>query len=289
VADEQLTTVRPLVSVVMPVRDGMPWIEDQLRAVAAQQIMADWEIVVADNGSRDGTIPYVIRMCEHYPRVHMIDASARRGPGAARNAGVQSARGRFLIFCDADDVVRPGWLDAMTEALTEADVVAGVFDFSVLDGSPMTVPVPAGTSQLGFLPFALGANMAVRRDAFEALDGFSEELPVGEDVDLSWRLQLAGYRFNVAAGAIVHKRERSSSGPMFRAAWEYGRSGPRLYRRYRENGMRPDLQGAAKAWCWLVAAAPGLVRPSRRLQWVRTFGIRVGSLAGSVQYRVFFP
>jgi GT2 family glycosyltransferase len=289
VADEQQTKVRPLVSVVVPVRNGMPWIEHQLRALTAQRIAVDWEIVVADNGSEDGTILCVSRWCAQYPRVRLIDASARRGPGAARNAGVRSALGRLLIFCDADDVVQPGWLKSMTAGLGDADLVAGVFDFTVLDGSPTAVPAPAETSQLGFLPFALGANMAIRREAFEAVGGFSEELSVGEDVDLSWRLQLSGYRVSVAADAIVDKRERSSSGPMFRAAWAYGQCGPELFRRYRDSGMHRDVRGAVKAWLWLVAAGPGLVRPARRRQWVRTFGIRVGSLAGSVRYRAFFP
>jgi GT2 family glycosyltransferase len=290
VADKRQNKVRPLVSVVMPVRNGMPWVEHQLRALTAQRIAVDWEIVVADNGSEDGTILCVRRFCEQYPRVRLIDASTRRGPGAARNAGVRLAQGGVLIFCDADDVVRPGWLDSMSAALTDADLVAGVFDFTVLDnGSPMAVPVPAGTSQLGFLPFALGANMALSREAFDAVEGFNEELSVGEDVDLSWRLQLAGYRFSVAADAIVDKRERSSSGPMFRAAWAYGKCGPRLYRRFRIEGMRRDLRGAVKAWLWLVIACPGLLRAPRRRQWVRTFGIRLGSLAGSIQYRAFFP
>ena len=288
-ADEQRTTVPPQVSVVMPVRNGMPWIEHQLIALAAQQIAVDWEIVVADNGSEDGTVLCVTRLCEQYPRIRMIDASARRGPGAARNAGVRSTRGRLLAFCDADDVVQPGWLNSITAALNDADLIAGVFDFTVLDGSPMAVPVPAGTGQMGFLPFALGANMAIRREVFESLQGFSEDLSVGEDVDLSWRLQLAGYGLSVAADAIVAKRERSSSGPMFRAAWAYGQCGPRLYRRYRVEGMRRDLRGAAKAWLWLVASFPGLVKPARRRQWVRALGIRLGSLAGSVHHRVIFP
>jgi hypothetical protein len=53
--------------------------------------------------------------------------------------------------------------------------------------------------------------------------------------------------------------------------------------------MRRDLRGAAKAWLWLIGAIPGLVNPLRRRAWTRTFGIRAGRLAGSAQYRAFFP
>jgi glycosyltransferase involved in cell wall biosynthesis len=288
-ADGQEWGERPLVSVVVPVLNGMPWIDDQLRALAAQQIDVDWEVVVAENGSDDGTRSCVQRWSERCPRIHLVDASARRGEAAAKNVGVRSARGRFLAFCDADDVVRPGWLASMLAALVDADLVAGVFDFCVLDGGPTSVPVPPATRQLGFLPFGLGANLAVRREVFEAVHGFCEELPTEDDVDLCWRLQLAGYRFAVSADAVVEKRERSGVRPMFRAALGYGRCGPRLYGRYRADGMRRDLRGAAKAWVWLVVNSPALVSTTRRRQWVRTFGIRAGRLEGSVHQRVFFP
>jgi glycosyltransferase involved in cell wall biosynthesis len=288
-AEEQQASERPLVSVVVPVLNGMPWVDHQLRALAAQQLAVDWEVVVADNGSDDGTRSCVMRWSEQHSRIHLVDASARRGEAAAKNVGARSARGRFLAFCDADDVVQPGWLASMLAALADADLVAGIFDFGALDGDPKSVPVPAATRQLGFLPFGLGANLAARREVFEAVHGFCEELPTEDDVDLCWRVQLAGYRFAVTADAVVEKRERTGVKQMFRAAVGYGRCGPRLYGRYRAHGMRRDLRGAAKAWIWLVVASPGLVLPTRRRQWVRTFGIRGGRLAGSVQLRVFFP
>jgi GT2 family glycosyltransferase len=291
VADEQGTsdTDTPLISVMVPVRNGMPWIEHQLMALSCQEVPAEWEIVVADNGSEDGTRACVESWSERDPRIQLVDASAHRGAAAARNIGVQAARGSLLAFCDADDVVRPGWLASLREALADADLVAGVFDFGALDGNPSSHPVPAATRQLGFLTFGLSANLAVRRKVFEAVLGFDEALSPEEDVDLCWRLQLAGYRFAVAAGAVVEKRERAAGLPTFRAAWAYGCCGPRLYVRYRAKGMRRDLRGAAKAWVWLVAALPGLVKRARRRQWVRTFAIRSGRLAGSVHLGVFFP
>ena len=169
----------------------------------------------------------------------------------------------MLAFCDADDVVRPGWVASMWAALSDADLVAGVYDFGALDGVPSPFPVPAASRQLGFLPFGLSANLAVTREVFEAVRGFDETLSPEEDVDLCWRLQLAGNRFAVATDAIVEKRERPAGLPTFRGAWAYGRCGPRLYTRYRSRGMRRDLAGAGKAWIWLVATLPTLVLRSR--------------------------
>ncbi len=288
-AGEQDTDDAPLITVVVPVRNGMPWLEHQLRALSSQEVSVGWEVVVADNGSQDESRTCVERWSDRDARIHLVDASARPGAAAARNIGVRSARGRLLAFCDADDVVRPGWLASLLAALSDTDLVAGVFDFGALDGSPSTVPVPAATRQLGFLPFGLGANLAVPREVFESVDGFDEALLPGEDVDLCWRLQLAGKRFAVATDAVVEKRGRAPGLPTFRGAWAYGRCGPRLYTRYRSQGMRRDLRGATKAWVWLVATIPTLVVRSRRPQWVRTFAVRSGRLAGSVHLLVFFP
>lgn len=288
-AEDQGASDPPLISVVVPVLNGMPWLEHQLLALSTQQVPVEWEVMVADNRSVDGTRACVARWAERDPRIHLVDASAGRGAAAARNMGVRAARGSLLAFCDADDVVRPGWLASMSAALGDSDLVAGVFDFGALHGDANSLPAPAATRQLGFLPFGLSANLAVRREVFDAIHGFAEELSPGEDVDLCWRLQLAGYRFAVAADAVVEKRERVAGLPTFRAAWAYGRCGPQLYSRYRAEGMRRDLRGAAKAWVWLAAALPGLVKRPRRRQWVRTFAIRSGRLAGSAHLRVFFP
>jgi hypothetical protein len=110
----------------------------------------------------------------------VIDASARAGPAAARNAGVDAAQGQFVAFCDADDVVRPGWLSAYVTALADADVVAGYFDLHSLNDGVDGELGPAATSQLGFLPAGLAANLAVRREAFTAVGGFAETLFVGD-------------------------------------------------------------------------------------------------------------
>ena len=274
---------------VVPVRNGMPWVEHQLRALTAQQIEVDWEVVVAENGSNDGTRSCVQRWSERCPRIHLVDASAGRGAGAAATL----ASGRPVAawwpsvtpttWCG--QVGSPRWLQHWPTPIWSL----GCSTSAPWTGSQHRFLYPPPHGSWGSSLFALGANLAVSRDAFEAVQGFYEELSPEEDVDLCWRLQLAGYRFAVTSDAIVEKRERAGASLMLRAAWAYGRCGPRLYRRYRADGMRRDLRGAAKAWVWLVVASPGLVNPKRRRQWVRTLGIRTGRVAGSVHQRVFFP
>lgn len=278
------------VSVVIPVHNGGPWFEVQLRAVAAQRYEGSWELLVADNGSTDGSASLARSWPDAGGRIRLVDASARRGPGAARNIGAAAARGALLAFCDADDVVRPGWIHALASAVASgADVVAGTYDFGALNGSAPSSPRPAATAQLGHLPAGLAANLAVRRSAFDAVGGFCEDLQVGEDIDLCWRLQEHGYRFTVADAAVVEKRDRVELGPTFRQGLAYGRSGAVLHRRHRAAGARPDLLGALRSWAWLVVALPRLHRAAVRQMWVRALGVRIGRIVGSVQNRVFFP
>jgi glycosyltransferase involved in cell wall biosynthesis len=278
-----------MISVVLPVRDGLPWLDSQLDALTAQECDMPWEVVVADNGSSDASLSVAQSWAARNDHIRVVDASSILGPGAARNAGVRAAQGDLLAFCDADDVVQPGWLRAIAAALIDADIVAGSFDMASLNGIRADEPSPAATSQLGFLPAGLAANLAVRRPAFDAVGGFSEELFVGEDIDLCWRLQLHGYRFSLVPAAVVAKREPAGFGILFRRALAYGRCGPKLYRRYHRNGARRDLVGSAKSWAWLVVALPGLGRTDVRRRWVRAAGVRLGRLVGSVREGVFFP
>ena len=278
-----------VISVILPVLDALPWLEEQLRALTVQQCEEPWEVVVVDNGSTDGSRELSESWCEDHAQFRFVDASGSPGAPAGRNAGVRESSGEYLAFCDADDVVHAGWLAACLNALAHADVVAGVFDFWTLNWIPPTPPTPAANRQLGFLPAGLGANLAMRREVFDKVDGFNERMLVGEDIDLCWQAQLEGYDFAYAMDAVVAKRERSGFSEVFRQSFAYGRSGPMLYRRYRTRGARRDLIGAGKAWAWLVFSCWILLLPERRNQLARTGGMRLGRLAGSYEQHVVFP
>ncbi len=279
-----------MISVILPVRDGVPWLDGQLQSLVDQRGVDAWELLVADNGSTDDSPAVAKRWADGHDHVRWIDASTAHGASGTRNAAVRMARGELLAFCDADDLVQPGWLAALEKALGDADVVAGMFDFWSLNGRKGSAPVAAAMQQFGFLPAGLSANLAVRRDAFNQVGGFDERLTIGEDIDLCWRLQLAGFRFSLESGAVVFKREPSEFGGAFRQAFAYGRCGPVLFRRYRPAGARRDLSGAVKSWLWLVLHSPRLAtRGPGRGEWARAAGMRTGRLAGSVAQRTFFP
>lgn len=288
-----MSRITAVISVIVPVRNGMPWLEQQLQALAEQQCDEPWEVVVADNGSTDESRSVVEKWANRFRMFRLVDAAETIGPGATRNAGARAAKGDVLAFCDADDVVQPGWLAGHMTALATADIVGGVFDFWSLNGlvppNPPTPSIPSTMSQFGFLPAVMSGNLAIRRHVFEEMGGFAEDLMTGEDIDLSWRLQLQGHRCVVSTDAVVARRDRSGLMAVFGRFTDYGRCGPVLYRRFRADGLRRDVILAAKTWAWLAVTTPKLLQPQFRARWARIAGWRTGRLLESLRQRVFFP
>ena len=122
---------------VVPAYNAAATLAEQLEALAAQQYDGDWEVVVVDNGSTDGTADLARRYAARSRRFTLVDGGPRRGHSAPRNAGAKAARGELLAYCDADDVVAPGWLQAMADAACHYDLIGGWLDAPVVV-SPMT-------------------------------------------------------------------------------------------------------------------------------------------------------
>ena len=118
-------SLRPTVSVVMPVYNVESYVGECLDSIAAQTF-TDYELVVVDDGSEDSSMSVVL---DHARRDRRIRVVRRRngGLGAARNTGVKHARGRFLTFVDSDDAMPPRALEALVGSAraSGSDVVVG--------------------------------------------------------------------------------------------------------------------------------------------------------------------
>ncbi|WP_146340762.1 glycosyltransferase [Nesterenkonia sp. NBAIMH1] len=243
----------PSVSVIMPAFNAASTIEVQLGALAAQRDAPEWELIVADNGSTDATAEKAREWGSRIRGLRVIDASARRGPGAARNLGAQQARGEMLLFCDADDAAEPHWIAGLAEALGTADAAAGARGYAQLNDSasgPSDWPAPLFSKPpLEDLAAAPSHSLGVRRSAFDAVGGFEERLRTAEDIDLCWRLQLAGFSFSAAPRAVMQIRRRTGLRAGFRQAWAYGRGDRVLERRFGPIAQRrraaPDQAAAS--------------------------------------------
>ncbi|WP_328295153.1 glycosyltransferase [Kineococcus sp. NBC_00420] len=286
--------VSPVVSVVVPCLNVVDVVDAQLKALAQQDLGAPFEVLLADNGSSDGLRERVPDWARTFGLdLHWVDASAVRGVSAARNAGLRAARADLVAVCDADDEVVPGWLRALVAAAVDATVVGGVNETTQVNDAIRTTwrpGPPAGRlpTKLDFLPYAVGCNLAVHRDAALAVGGWDETYVAGgDDVDFSWRLQLAGHELALAPGAVVHYRYRTDLRGTARQFRHYARSEARLLRDFREQGARPSRPSrSAREAKWLVRHAHHLARDeAQRGRWICRAATLLGRLEGARTYR----
>jgi glycosyltransferase involved in cell wall biosynthesis len=281
-------------SVVIPCLNSADQLPVQLGALARETWQGWWEVVIADNGSTDGTRKVAEGFTDRLPRLLVVDASARRGASYARNMGARSASGESFLFLDADDEIAPGYLPAMSEALARHDFVAACRDSESLNMdwvrlSRQSHPYEGFRNFYGFLPHAGGTRIGVRRSIFESVGGFDEDLLRGEDVDFCWRVQLAGIPLRVVPEAITRVRYPDSFRRMYRQARLSGSGDALLYRRYRVAGMPGrSIRDGLRDWLRLVQRLPRIRGKSGWARWVRRLGQRVGRLEGSLRYRVLY-
>ena len=284
-----------LVSVVVPVLNEAEMLPTQLEALASQTYRGAWEVVVADNGSDDGTAEAALGWSDRLPGLRVVYAPERRNRSYALNMGARAARGDFIAVCDADDVVEPRWLEALVEVGRTCDIVGGSLDRTSLNSAMAQSwrPGPNKKAQpifLGMLPYAPGGNCGVRTEVFRALGGWREAFVSGQDTDFSWRAQLASYSLCYARHAVVRYRYREDLRAHARQFFRYGQDQPRLYRHYRDLGMpRSSLRVAWRQWAW-TAAHIGDLRGSSQKKgiWIRKAAYRWGRLVGSIRQRVLF-
>lgn len=227
------------IRVVIPLYNGASTIADQLDALASQRVPDPFQVVVADNGSTDDG-PSVVRN-HPLPRLRLVHAGGERGQHYARNVGArQEGCTDILLFCDQDDVVASEWIAGMVEALEHFHLVGGSFDISSRNSDVSANWRTSPGDPNSPLAFASGANLGIRREVFDALGGFRASLG-GDDVDLCWRAQLAGYSLGYAPRAIVSYRFRPTLRGLVRQQFGYGRAEALLAGRFSELQLPPPI------------------------------------------------
>jgi len=107
-------TREPLLSIVIPTHNVLPWLGETLESVLGQDL--DLEVILVDDHSTDGTQDDLRRLAAEEPRIRVVDA-VTRGGGTARNIGADHATGRYIAFCDGDDLVAPGAYRRLVDSL----------------------------------------------------------------------------------------------------------------------------------------------------------------------------
>jgi glycosyltransferase involved in cell wall biosynthesis len=231
----------PVVSVVMPAYRAAATIPAQLNALAEQDFDEPWEVVVVDDASPDATADIAESYRSRLPMLRVVRLPENCGQNHARNVGAAQSTGPLLLFCDADDVVTPGWVRGLVAALQIGDAAAGSFEVDSLNPrrliSQEYKPRPGQTDPgppAHLLPSASSSSCGVRKKVWEALGGFDERIRWGggDDTDFFWRLQLAGYHIAAAPDALVARRLRPTLRSSIRQEFSYAYAVAQLERSY---------------------------------------------------------
>lgn len=279
----------PTVSVVIPVHNAAATLVEQLDSVhAAQAGGPSGEILVVDNRSTDDSARLALEWAGGRDvELRVIDAGQKPGEPFARNVGLAAARGEHVLYCDADDVVAPTWITAMTDALRTAPYATGPVDMYQLN--PAWIADVRGSSVTGRsvmyeqVPYAHGCNMGFRRDALVELGGFDEAYTAGCDLDIAIRMWEAGHDLGYHDGALIHYRLRPTVRETYRQGLFYGRFRVPIRARLVAAGLpAASTDRTARRVAWLARKGPAaLVRRATRARWAWVLGQLVGERRGA--------
>jgi GT2 family glycosyltransferase len=225
--------VPPEISIVIVSWNGRQYLEACLNAVAAQEGVAA-EVILVDNASTDGTVEYVR---ERFPWVRLVALAENRGFAGGNNAGVREARGRLVALLNNDTVADSGWLRALERGLDEragfalaASRIVYMHDPGVIDSAGDGLLRGGGAfkrhhgagidaaSESREVFGVCGAACLMPKSVYNELQGFDEDFFAShEDVDLSYRARLLGYRCRYVADAVVRHHGSATLGRM--SAW----------------------------------------------------------------------
>jgi GT2 family glycosyltransferase len=225
---EQSVLQSPLVSVVIVNWNGRHLLGECLDSLYSQSFK-DFEVVLVDNGSRDGSAEYI---CKHYPAVRLVELQENTGFAGGNNAGILIARGKYVALLNNDTRTDPEWLASLARE-AEASPAAGMWASKILsydqpdiiDNVGLLIYRDGLARGHGRLEqdrgqydaprealFPSGCAALYRRSMLDEVGLFDEAFfAYADDVDLGLRARLAGWACTYVPSAKVYHRYSSSS------------------------------------------------------------------------------
>ncbi len=156
----------PAVSVVMPIYNARDWLTETLESLQAQDC-SDWECLCIDDGSTDGSKELLAELATRDARIRLI-TQRNGGAAAARNRGIKEARGEFLLFVDADDLLPPTMMSSCVARMREDESDLCAFEVDSFDSSTkepqsfyVRVPVPQDKHHICFRPIERAGELTL--------------------------------------------------------------------------------------------------------------------------------
>jgi GT2 family glycosyltransferase len=263
----------PLISIIIPHLNGKHHLDDCLGSLR-QQNFTDFEVILADNGSTDGTQAYVR---ESYPEVRLLELWENQGFTGACNAGFAASKGEIVILLNNDTETDPQWLQEIYEAFQrhpqagsiaskmllfdQRDIFHTAGDFYWVGGVPGNRGVWQQDSgqydQEEPVFSACGGAAAYRRTMIEEIGFLDDDFYFScEDVDLAWRAHLRGWQVIYEPTAVVYHKLKASGGGSVNSSYYDGRNFLYLiWKNYPSSLLRRNWKAILRAQLSISSAA----------------------------------
>lgn len=248
----------PLVSAIIPTFNRLPLLLQAVESVRAQTF-AEWELIVADDGSTDGSADAVEALGD--ARIRVLRLPHAGDEAVARNGGAAAAGGEWLAFLDSDDVWLPHKLQAQVAATLDAGVRWSYAGVEMMDEAGRTVPFHAGGHRaasgrivrevLTFDATVFIDTLMVSRALFDEAGGFHAGLEGRADHDLALRL---AERAEALGMPDVLARVREHPGRMTADLTARYEKSARVYERFLARESDPTLREVAEGQIAILLA-----------------------------------
>jgi GT2 family glycosyltransferase len=212
--------MNPIVSLIIVNYNCRPWLDRFFSSLRAQTILDRCETIIVDNSSKDGSAEICEQAMKAWPNGRFLPTGGNYGYGGGCNFGARAAQGKYLFFLNPDVWFESDCLEALVRqaesspakvfsavelGYNDENFVAGTHDqggpgFDIF-GCPTSLSPRRKIEQ----PFIVGSFFFIQRELFQKLGGFDREFLVyGEEMDLSWRVHIAGESMELVRAAGVH-------------------------------------------------------------------------------------
>lgn len=273
-------TANPLISVVMPVHNALPFLDQSIRSIL-EQTLTDFEFVILDDASTDGSVELLREWSLRDTRIQLYESKERLGVSGSSNAVVSKARAPLVARMDADDIAHPDRLRQQWNIIKGRPDVAVVGTLcNGINASGREVR-PRDRWRLVrrsvYIPFPHGSAM-FRREVFEHVGGYDETSEGAEDQDLFSKMAARG-RVLTLPDALYSYRYHSSNVTLFNGTRAVGAN-------HSQNGDALAafyMLGAMRLWAGYPPMLLELLLKKKSLKWnLKTFMILAAAMLAHI-------
>jgi len=239
--NENISGSHPAISIIIPHLNGKHHLDDCLGSLRNQSF-ANLEVILADNGSTDGTQEYVRK---EYPEVRLLELGENRGFTGACNAGYAAAGGEIIILLNNDTETDPNWLQVIVDGFARHPQTGSIASKMLLFDQRDTFHTAGDYYCVCGLPgnrgvwrqdrgqydqeepvfSACGGAAAYRRTMLDEIGFLDDDFFFScEDVDLAWRAHLVGWQVIYEPSAVVYHKLKASGGGSVNSSYYDGRN-----------------------------------------------------------------